>query len=360
MRQNVLRISFFILLLLGTLYSTFLVAKPFITALFLAIIAAVIFYPLYERMVAWMRGRVSLAAATSVILASLIIAIPLLFFASLILNQAYSVYSNVSNGVDSFEKIDKLIVGAEAFVNRFVPGQDISFSGYANVREIALRFLSTIVTNANGIASGIFKGVLNLFIFILAFFYLLRDGKKLFSTLMSLSPLNDTHDRQIGVTASKAVNSVIKGYLVVALVQGVLSGVGYMFFGLPAPAMWGFAAGLSALIPSVGTSLIHIPAIIYLMTTGHVVAGVALIVWAVIVVGLVDNLLAPILINRGMSVHPFLILLSLLGGVSVFGPIGFVAGPVILSLLFALLHMYPIIMVRSEDRTPVMREENHV
>jgi len=357
MRQKLLKISFFIVVLLGTTYAMYAITKPFLSALFLAVVASIIFYPLFVRFELWTKGRRSLASFLTVIVASLAIAVPLLFFASIIFNQAYTSSVALTSSSASVTKLDRSISELRDMANRIVPGPEIDFASFGSVREIATKALSFLITNADSIATGLFRGILNLFIFILAFFYILRDGDKLIATVVKISPLNDSYDKEIGKTIGRAINSVIKGYLVVALVQGLVSGVGYMFFGLPAPAIWGFAAGLAALVPSLGTGLVSIPAIIYLFATGHTIAAILLILWSVLIVGLIDNILAPSLINKGMAIHPFLILISILGGVSLFGPVGFIAGPVTLSLLSALLHMYPLIMVRSEDRIGIPTEQ---
>jgi len=137
------------------------------------------------------------------------------------------------------------------------------------------------------------------------------------------------------------VNSVVKGSLIVGVVQGVLTGVGFALFGVPNPALWATIAAIASLIPTIGTGLVLIPGISYLFLVGASSNAIGLIIWGVFAVGLVDNFLGPKLIERGVKIHPFLILLSVLGGIGLFGPIGFLAGPLILSWLFALLDMYP-------------------
>jgi predicted PurR-regulated permease PerM len=164
--------------------------------------------------------------------------------------------------------------------------------------------------------------------------------------------LFDTHDKLILSKISAAVVSVVRGQLMIGLIQGVLTGVGFWIFGVSHPVIWGAVAAVASLIPAIGTSFVNIPAIIFLLATGQLYQGLGLLVWAAVAVGFVDNLVGPYLINRGVKIHPFLVLISVLGGISFFGPIGFIAGPVVLSLLFALLELYPIIMlpVSSESQ----------
>ena len=116
--------------------------------------------------------------------------------------------------------------------------------------------------------------------------------------------------------------------------------MGFSIFGVPNPILWGSVAAVAALIPGVGTALVLIPSILYLFFIGETVSASGLLVWGIVAVGLVDNILGPKLVGRGIKLHPFLTLLSILGGISFFGPLGFLFGPLTLSLLFAFLEIY--------------------
>ena len=125
-----------------------------------------------------------------------------------------------------------------------------------------------------------------------------------------------------------------------AATQGVVSGIGLSLFGVPNPVLWGVVAGFAALIPTLGTSLVLIPAALFLLTKGAFVAAIGLFIWALFAVGLIDNFLSPRLVGKGAQLHPLLVLLSVLGGISLFGPAGLILGPLCSSLLLALLSIY--------------------
>ena len=133
----------------------------------------------------------------------------------------------------------------------------------------------------------------------------------------------------------------MRGTLVTAVVQGFLVSIGFVMFGVSNPVVWGLVATISALLPMVGTGIITFPAAFFLMATGHLLPGIGMIIWGVVIVGLIDNALRPMLMNRTMHIHSFLILLSVFGGLVYFGPIGFLAGPIILAFFFVLLDIYP-------------------
>jgi len=182
------------------------------------------------------------------------------------------------------------------------------------------------------------------FLFIISLYYLLKDGALLRKKIVALSPLKDADDETIIKKLELAVSSVIKGNFVIAFIQGVVTAIGFSIFGLPNAVLWGTIAAIAALIPSVGTALVFVPAIILLFISGQIFAAFGLLLWGALAVGLIDNFLGPKLIGRGMQLHPLLVLLSVLGGISLFGPIGFVLGPIVLSLLFALLDIYSLII----------------
>ncbi|OQW98324.1 MAG: hypothetical protein BWK74_04780, partial [Desulfobacteraceae bacterium A6] len=145
------------------------------------------------------------------------------------------------------------------------------------------------------------------------------------------------------------INSVIKGNLTVAVIQGALTSAGFAVFGIPNAVLWGSVTAIAALIPGVGTSLVLIPAILFLFLSGKFLSGFGLLAWGAGAVGLVDNFLGPKLVGRGMQMHPFIILLSVLGGIGFFGPIGFLLGPLAISLLFAFLEIISSVKLQEKD-----------
>jgi predicted PurR-regulated permease PerM len=162
-----------------------------------------------------------------------------------------------------------------------------------------------------------------------------------------LSPLANEYDERILRRLEDAISSVVKGKLLIVLIQGILASVGFWLFGIPHPVLFGALTSLAALIPFVGVAVVFVPAVLYLFFAGSVGAAAGLLV-AGIIIGSVDNVLGPILFERGLQLHPLLILLSVLGGLAFFGPIGFLAGPVALSLLVALLDIYPLLFTKNQ------------
>jgi predicted PurR-regulated permease PerM len=169
---------------------------------------------------------------------------------------------------------------------------------------------------------------------------LLRDGQRLRALAIVVSPFADTDDESILNKLHLAINSVFKGSLMIAIIQGFLTALGFVVFGIPNFVFWGTIAGICALIPTLGTSLVIIPGVLYLLLNGFSLQAFGLFIWGACAVGLIDNLLGPKLIGKNIAVHPLLVLFSVLGGISFFGPVGFILGPLFVTLFFALIEIY--------------------
>jgi predicted PurR-regulated permease PerM len=158
--------------------------------------------------------------------------------------------------------------------------------------------------------------------------------------LVSLSPLTDKDNALIVSRLKSAISATVRSTLVIGLAQGALTGVGFRIFGVPNPILWGSIATLTALVPGVGTALVITPAIIFLFFTGSIFGGIGLLVWGVVVNGFVDNFWRPKLIGDDTQLHPLVVLLAVLGGLALFGPLGFVLGPLAVNICLALAAIY--------------------
>lgn len=323
---------FFVTLFLIVLVLTFFIFLPFFIPLSIAIALAVLCRPFYKWLARLTGGRESISAFLTVAAAIFVLLVPLTFIGVTVLQEARELSAEINNG--DWRGMARFTTFIEEQVARFSPGFSLNFNEYA--RQGA----NWLIQNLGMIFAGIAQVLIGLFLGLMAFYYLLKDGRKLARALVALSPLPDAYDCKILTKLESAVNSIIRGSLVIAIVQGILTGVGLAIFGIPNPALLGSIAAIAALIPGIGTSLVLIPAIIFLFVVGSINSGIGLLIWGAIAVGLIDNILGPKLMGRGIHIHPFLILLSVIGGLGFFGPVGFLLGPLVLSLLFALIEIY--------------------
>jgi predicted PurR-regulated permease PerM len=333
MNQNrVVEYVFFFGVMAVVGYLVWRMFAPFVSALALAGVIATICYPLYERVVRRMpRQNETLGALVTTILVLIIVILPVLLLSSMILRETIAIYNLLGRTDFSFaDSLDHL----ETALQPYAPGLELNLTEY--LRQGAQWLASHLGAIFAGTASTIFL----FFISIIASFYFFRDGKAFTKRLIQISPLPDSQDELILSRLSRAVRSVATGTILVALIQGILTALGLTIFGFDRAILLGAVAAFGALIPSVGTSIVFIPTVLYLLAVGEYVNAIGLAVWGTLAVGLIDNLLGPYLMSRGNVIHPFLILLSVLGGVALFGPIGFVAGPVLVSFFMVLLELY--------------------
>lgn len=334
---------FFFVLLLGAAVAAVMIFLPFLTSIVLGAAAAVVTYPIYRRIqkifgVSAIRDNLS--ALCTVLFTLIVVLVPVFFLTFRIYSEIQSLY-----GVLIDESSRSQVIASLNSLSQWLSHSlfDV-FPAYSfdslNVTEYLKDALQWVFANLDTIFGSLTKVIGYVFVFLLALFYFLRDGATIKRRFISWSPLLDEHDEYISRTMKQAVKSVFAGTLAVSLIQGILTGVGFWIFGIPAAAVWGSLAALAALIPGVGTSLVIVPGVIYLAIFASPWQAIGLGIWGAFAVGLIDNLLGPYLINKGLNIHPFLILISVLGGLFTFGPVGFIFGPLILAFLFALLDLY--------------------
>lgn len=333
-QETKIRPFFFFGILTGAVILTLAIFWPFLSPLLLAGSLALIFHPVYRYIDHKLGSMPSLSALLTVVLIFLIVIIPLTFLAGQLFIEARNFYEVISSGPSTTGPISELVDRLNQQLSEVAPFLSIDLA--STQAEIT----DWLIGNFNFLFSGALQTILNIFVFLFGLFYFTRDGEKLRQAIISISPLSDNDDRKIFYKIRKTINSVFLGSLLIALAQGVLTALGFLIFGVPQPVLWGALGAIVSLVPSVGPAILFIPVVIFKFVSGDMVSAVGLAVWAMLVVSSADNIMRPYLIERGMKVHPFMILISVLGGLIIFGPIGFLLGPIILSLLFALLGIY--------------------
>jgi predicted PurR-regulated permease PerM len=266
-----------------------------------------------------------------------LILIPLLGFSYQIFIESRDVYQQLTVNGEGRMLFPQALEDIEGQLQRLLPGE-IPF--VLDLEQAIREAAAWLANNIGPIFSQVFEGIFLSTIAFLAFYYLLKDGERLQQRILSVSPLAEAYNREILQKLRRAINSVIRGSLAIALLQGVMVGLAFWLLGIPNPTLWGAITIVIALIPTLGTFIVIIPGVLYLVQQGEMVSAVILAAWGLIAVAFIDDLLRPKLIERGLAVHPFLILLSALGGIHVFGIIGFLLGPLILSFLFTMYHIY--------------------
>lgn len=340
MNAKILQSYFLIGLIAASSILVFFIFRPFLIALVLAAVFATVLHPLYEGIFRGMKSSPGLAAFATMLIALVCILGPLTFIAGKIANDAQHLYVSLSDG-SGRTFISSVFQYVNDGVARYAPGLSLSTT------DISLSFdqyiknaLQWLIQNLGGAFGSVSSFVVSLFIFSIALYYLLRDGLKLKEEVMKVSPLADADNALVFTQLKLSIRAIMRGSLIIALIQGVLTGIGFSIFGIPNSVLWGVVAAFAALIPGIGTSLVLVPGVIYLFITGSMTPALGLLIWSFFAVGLIDNFLGPRLMGRGMQLHPLLVFLSVFGGLVFFGPVGIFLGPLCTSTLFAFLSIY--------------------
>jgi predicted PurR-regulated permease PerM len=304
---------------------------PFLTVLLLGASLAVVLHPLFLWVSKHLTAGITwLAALVTVFIFIVLLALPLFLIGSRVYMESQALYASLSAG-----GANEYIAAMTTSLRSILP-----HSAVVNLQSK----LGDIVSVLSGTVATVFTSTLqtifSFFLAVLALFYFLKDGDRWRRYLIELSPLSDVHDERILVMLARAVNGVMKGYILIALVQGLLMGLGLWIFGVPNAVLWGVLSGIASMIPSIGTALVSIPAVAYLLLTGDSVHAIGLGVWALALVGGIDNFLNPLIVGKNIELPPLLILFAVLGGIALMGAAGIVIGPLAVSLFYTLTSIY--------------------
>ncbi|MCA9355823.1 AI-2E family transporter [Candidatus Kaiserbacteria bacterium] len=344
--SRIVEYAFFFGLLVFAGYMVWQIISPFISTLALSIIIVTICNPLYEKIRKLVpKENKSIAAFVTTMIVLTVIVIPLILISSLVVKEIVNFYQDLDTGGLS---IQPNLTVLEAKIQQYVPGFEI------NLADQIKRSAEWLTGNLGAIFAGTVSTIFIFFISLIGCFYFFRDGKEMLKLVVKASPLPDKEDAIILGRMARAVRSVATGTLLVALIQGTLVAIGFTIFDVNRAILYGSIAAVGALIPGIGTTIVTAPAIIYHFFTGDLFNAIGLLTWSMLLVGLVDNLIGPYLISRGNKLHPFIILISVLGGISLFGPIGFIVGPVVVTLFIVLLEMYNQYIINEK---PIVRTD---
>jgi predicted PurR-regulated permease PerM len=335
MNKNQNAYYFLLFCLFASLLIMFFIIRPFLMALVMAAVFAFLFQPVYRSFLKITRGSEGVSALASTLAAVVLVVLPVSFLGALIFRETTELFRSVSNeeSLGFIEVAENAVDGLRAV---FPVPDDFEI----NLSEYAQRGLEILTQNLGAIFSGFAKMILNIFVFLTAFYFFLKDGEKLKDYFVDLSPLSDSDDELIVSRLKAAVSAAVKGNLSIGFIQGILTGIGFAIFGVPNPALWGGVAAITAMIPGIGTSIVLLPGVAFLFFVGSIPAALGLLAWGMIAVGMIDNFLGPRLVGRGMHLHPLAIFLAVLGGLIFFGPLGFLLGPIAMSVCLALIEIY--------------------
>jgi predicted PurR-regulated permease PerM len=314
------------------------VLLPFYGAVFWGTVLAILFSPLYRRLLARMPRRPNMAAIATLLLVLFIVILPLAFITTVLVQEGTQVYARIRSGQLDAGALFQQVVGALPpwLVNQ-LDRYDLLDLGSLQQRlsTAATEASQQIAQQALNIGQNTFQFLIAFAIMLYLLFFLLRDGAMLALRIRDAVPLSQHHKRHLFSKFTTVIRATVKGNIAVAAAQGFLGGLIFWFLGIQGALLWGALMGFLSLLPAVGAGLVWVPVALYFLAAGPVWKGATLIAFGVLVIGLVDNLLRPILVGKDTQMPDYVVLISTLGGIALFGLNGFVIGPVVAALFIA-------------------------
>ncbi|HUP22567.1 MAG TPA: AI-2E family transporter [Thermoanaerobaculia bacterium] len=331
----------FLLLLVAAISLLFVaVIQQFLLALFLAAVLAGMAYPLYRWILRKVRGRRALASIATMLVLALGVALPLAGFLALVAAEAVQVSQGAGEWFQGQSgRLEELRGLAERlpFADRLIPDTgDLA----EQFREIASRTGTALMGTVAAATRGTLSFFLQLFVLLYAMFFFLMDGPAILRKILYYMPLDAAEEEALLERFVSVTRATLKGSLLIGVIQGALGGLAFWLLGVPGSAFWGTVMVVLSVIPAVGAALVWVPAVGYLLLVDRMGAAIALLVWGALVVSTIDNFLRPRLVGRDARMSDLLILLSTLGGIFVFGAMGFIVGPIIAALFVAIWDIY--------------------
>jgi len=333
----------FLYLVVGVSLAFLWILRPYAGAILWGTVLAIVFAPLNRHLRERMRQRRTVAAAVTLVLIVVLVLFPVALIVESLIDEGTNVYRRIQSGeldvAAWFRQLYAALPGwAVDQLNRF--GLTNMETVQARLSGFLARGAQLIATQALNIGQNTFEFVVALFVMLYLLFFLLRDGDVLSRRIREAIPLHPERQRNLAGRFTTVIRATIKGNLVVALIQGALAWLLYWILGVGAPVLLGVLVALLSLLPAVGAAIVWVPVAVYLFATGEVWQAVVVVVFSALVIGSVDNVLRPILVGKDTKLPDYVVLISTLGGLAVFGANGFVIGPVIAALFVTVWEIF--------------------
>ncbi|MFF7710105.1 AI-2E family transporter [Pseudomonas sp. NPDC007930] len=311
---------------------------PYYGAVFWAVILGILFTPLQRRLAQRYKWSRKITSLVTLIVCVVVAVLPMVIISALLVQEGAALYKSIESG-----QLD--IAG---YINHIKSALPVSMQhlldrvGMGNLEGLRDRITSWATAGGQALASqafyvgqGTFDVIVGFGVMLYLVYFFLRDGPDLIRRVRSAIPLAEQQKRRLQLKFTRVVRATVKGNMLVAMAQGALGGVMFWFLGIPSSLLWAVLMAFLSLLPAVGAGVVWAPVALYFMLNGALWKGVVLALYGVFVIGLVDNVLRPILVGKDTRMPDYLVLVSTLGGISVFGLNGFVIGPLIAALFMS-------------------------
>jgi len=341
----------FLLLLILVSIAFGWILMPFFSPVFWSVVLAIVFAPLHRRLLARMHQRQNLAAITAVLLCLVMVIIPVTLLIMSLMQEGMGFYQKIRAGEVDFGAYFQQIIGASPSWLQSM----LERSGITDIATLQEKLTSGAAQGSQFIASrafqigqNIFGFLLNLCIMLYLLFFFFRDGAELSDKVVRMIPLSARHKQTLLKKMTTVIRATVKGNIVVAAIQGALGGIIFWVLGIQGAILWGVLMAFLSLLPAIGAGIVWVPVALYFLATGLILKGLILIGFGTFVIGLIDNLLRPVLVGKDTRLPDYVVFISTIGGLELFGLNGFVIGPIIAAIFISIWEIF----YATTDETP--------
>ncbi|MES2755748.1 MAG: AI-2E family transporter [Pseudomonadota bacterium] len=317
---------------------------PYFGAIFWGAVLAIMFTPFHRHIARRLGNKRPVAAAlTTLGICLILVILPMILIAISLAQEGTAVYQKVaSREIDVAVYLQKIFAALPSWVHEIMArfGMDNIASLQTKLSDAAVQGSKFFATNVLAIGMNAFDFVVSFFVMLYLLFFLLKDGGPLAARIQRALPLSAEHKKLLFEKFTTVIRATVKGNFLVAGAQGAMGGLAFWFLGVQGALLWAVVMAFFSLLPAVGAAIIWAPVAVYFLVTGPVWKGVALIAFGVLVIGMIDNVLRPLLVGKDIKMPDYLVLISTIGGMAIFGLNGFVIGPVVAALFIALWDIF--------------------
>ncbi|MES3023662.1 MAG: AI-2E family transporter [Pseudomonadota bacterium] len=343
MNHSDLQAKTFLLLLALVSIAFGWILMPFFGAIFWGAVLAILFAPFHRRVLAKLGGRRVLAALATLAICLVVVILPMILIAVSLAQEGTALYQKLASGeIDLNAQLRTIFTALPAWMHTLMErfGMDSIATLQARLQEAAVQGSKFIATHVLNIGRNAFDFVVSFFVMLYLLFFLLKDGSALAHRIQRAIPLSAEHKQNLFDKFTTVTRATVKGNFLVAAAQGAMGGLAFWVLGVQGALLWAVVMAFLSLLPAVGAALVWAPVALYLLATGAIWQGVALIAFGVLVIGMIDNVLRPILVGKDIKMPDYLVLISTLGGMAIFGLNGFVIGPMVAAMFIALWDIF--------------------
>ncbi|MBL5976103.1 MULTISPECIES: AI-2E family transporter [Comamonas] len=341
----------FILLLIAVTAGFGLVLEEYAVAIFWGVVFAIVFAPLHRKLLMRMPNKPTLAALATLLISLVMVILPLSLIGLSLIKETAAIYDRISSGnLSAGSYVEQVFNALPSWLTPWMEKLHLGTLEEIQTKlsNIALQASKLAATKAVGLGQNTLGFVVGFGVMLYLIFFLLRDGKELVARIWAATPLAPEHKRELAIKFITVIRATVKGNLAVAAAQGALGGLIFWLLGIQGAVLWAVVMAFLSLLPAVGAGLVWGPVAIYFLATGAVTKGLILAAYGVLVIGLVDNVLRPLLVGKDTKMPDYVVLISTLGGMALFGLSGFVLGPAIAALFMAAWELFATMQEQEE------------